>query len=265
MKKINTDRIVVGAVWILSIAALWELAAFILTRTLDARMAIQKLPYLHNILATFFTNFPELAASGFVTLSKSFQGFGYGAIIGILLAVLMSLSGILEKIAYPYLILSQMIPILGLAPIVYNIVRDASTSRIVIAAYITFFPVAANMLSGLNAVERSDRELLYSYAAGKAAIYIKLLLPAAMPHLFTGLKIAAPMSVTAAIVVELLGTDSGIGVKILYTLYYGSNGALMFWSSIIMAMLLGIFSFAVVTLAERILIPWDNAKRSKVV
>jgi NitT/TauT family transport system permease protein len=69
----------------------------------------------------------------------------------------MSLSKIAEKIALPYLIISQMIPVLGLAPIIFTLVRDMNTSRIVIAAYITFFPVSVNMLSGLNSVE-SDKK-----------------------------------------------------------------------------------------------------------
>jgi NitT/TauT family transport system permease protein len=257
-KRYDLERILVAVVWIALILAIWEGAAFILAYKLDARLALQKLPYFHQIVRTFIGNFPDLLDSGMVTLSKSFTGFAYGALIGFALAVLMSWSDAMEKIAFPYLILSQMIPILGLAPIIYNIVRNGDASRIIIAAYITFFPVSINMLSGLKSVEPGKIELMHSYAVSRFAIYVKLLLPASMPHLFTGLKIAAPMSVTAAIVVELLGTDSGIGVKILYTLYYGSNAALMFWSSILMAIMLGVFSYLVVSAAERVLIPWEN-------
>ncbi|MDR3207828.1 MAG: ABC transporter permease [Oscillospiraceae bacterium] len=256
-------KAIVPAVWVAAFVLIWELAAFVLTQLLPPTLAIQKLPFLHNIAVTFVSNFFSLLESGWVTLSKSFVGFGIGAAVGFLLAVLMSWSKVMEKLAFPYLIISQMIPILGLAPIVYNIVRDGDVSRILISAYITFFPIAANTLSGLKSSGQDERDLMFAYAAKKPTVYRKLLLPSALPHLFTGLKIAAPMSVTAAIVVELLGTSSGIGVKILYTLYYGANGALMFWSSILMAALLGITSYYIVFWAERLCIPWAVAARKK--
>ena len=166
----------------------------------------------------------------------------------------MSLSKIAEKIALPYLVVSQMIPVLGLAPIIFTLAKDMNLSRIIISGYITFFPVSVNMLSGLNSVESEKKELLYSYAAKKPSIYCKLMIPYCLPYLFAGLKIAAPMSITASILVDMLGSSGGIGVKLLYSLYSGTKD--IFWSSVLTSALMGILSYFIIVFLEKICMPW---------
>lgn len=253
---------IVAVVWIIGIIVAWELLAFLLQYLVQDKMASSKLPYLHTVLITLAKNWSPLLGAGVVTFSRAALGFALGGLVGITLAVLMSLSRTMERIAFPYLIVSQMIPVLGLAPIIFNIVRDMNASRIVIAAYITFFPVAVNMLSGLKSVEQDKKDLLYSIAAGRHDVYYKLMFPFSMSYLFTGLKIAAPMAVTASILVDMLGSKSGIGVKILYSLY--SSSFPIFWASVVTSALMGIFSFYAVVVAERILLPWRNISSGKV-
>jgi len=248
----------VTIVWFIGFVIVWEILAYLLVNVFHDQMAIQKLPYLHEVAVTFVSNIGTLLESSWATLTKAFFGFVIGGTIGFLIAIIMSWSGFLEKMLFPYLIISQMIPVLGLAPIIYSIVKDGDMARVVIAAYITFFPVSINMLSGLKSVEKDKKNLLYSYAAKKGTVYRKLMIPSSLPYLFTGLKIAAPFSITAAIVVEMLGTTDGIGVKILYTLYYGANGALMFWSSVITSALLGLAAYGLICLLERLLVPWKR-------
>lgn len=249
-------RIVVGA-WFVGIIVVWEFLSAFLRYVLKDAMASSKLPFPHDVLITFIANWQQLMEAGLVTLSRAGLGFAIGALIGIVLAVAMSLSKIAEKIAFPYLIVSQMIPVLGLAPIIFNIVRDMNMSRIVIAAYITFFPVSVNMLSGLKSVEIEKKELLYSIASSKVNVYRKLMIPYAMPYLFTGLKIAAPMAVTASILVDMLGSKSGIGVQLLYSLYSSSFD--IFWASVFTSAFMGILSYNIVIFAERLCIPWEHA------
>jgi NitT/TauT family transport system permease protein len=152
-----------------------------------------------------------------------------------------------------------MIPVLGLAPIIYKIVGGGDRARVGIAAFISFFPVAVNFLAGLNACDIQRKELMASYAAPKPVVYLKLMIPGALPQLFTGMKIAAPRTITAAVLIEMMGATEGIGVKILYSLYYIGGGSLTFWSCVIMAALLGMFSYFLVSLIERIVIPWERA------
>jgi len=255
------DRRIVTITWMIGIIVIWELGALFLKYVIKDQMADIKLPFPHAIVITFMDNWQALLEAGAVTFSRAALGFAIGAGIGILLAVVMSLSKTVEKIGFPYLIMSQMIPVLGLAPIIFNIVRDMSISRIVIAAYITFFPVAVNMLSGLKSVEQDQKDLLYSIAANKVDIYKKLMFPFSMSYLFTGLKIAAPMAVTASILVDMLGSQSGIGVKILYALY--SNSSDIFWASVVTSAMMGIISYYVVIFIQKVCFPWEGIATKK--
>lgn len=244
----------VALVWALGLVMVWELGADLLAVHFRDPMAASKLPYLHQVIATLGTSGDVLFQAAVVTLTQAAVGFALGALVGYLLAVLMSVSKTAERIAFPYLIISQMIPVLGLAPIIFNLVRDMNASRIVIAAYITFFPVAASTLSGFRSVDAEKRQLLFSYAAGLPTSYLKLLVPFSVPHLFSGLKVAAPLSVTASILVDMLGSKDGIGVKLLYSLYGGNMD--IFWASVIVSALLGVLSYLAVVLAEYLFVPW---------
>jgi NitT/TauT family transport system permease protein len=254
------ERNIINVVWAVGLFMLWEMGAFLLDKVVHDPMADVKLPYPHNIIVSIIRNFSELVNAAGLTLSRAAIGFIVGAAIGFILAIIMSLSKTAEKIALPYLIISQMIPVLGLAPIIFTLVRDMNTSRIVIAAYITFFPVSVNMLSGLNSVDSEKKELLYSYAAKKKSIYYKLMIPFSLPYLFAGLKIAAPMSITASILVDMLGSSGGIGVKLLYSLYSGIKD--VFWASVVTSAFMGIISYFIVVLLEKICMPWNKQMSS---
>lgn len=257
-KTARREKIKVWIVWIVGLILLWELAAFFLDVVLQDEMAASKLPYFHDVVISLGKYAGQLLEAVGVTFSRALIGFIIGAAVGVILAVLMSLSWVIEDMAFPYLIVSQMIPVLGLAPIIFTLVRDMDASRIVIAAYITFFPVAVNLLSGLKAVDPLTKDLMYSYAAKKPTIYKKLNFPFAAPYLFAGLKIAAPLSVTASILVDMLGSSSGIGVQLMYSLYGGLKD--LFWASVVMCALMGLVSYYIVVLLEKILIPWNNKK-----
>lgn len=248
------EKYMINTVWAVGIFVLWELIAFLLDGVLHDPMAEAKLPYPHMVIISLMQNFSDLMSAAGLTLSRAFMGFALGALVGFVLAIIMSLSKIAEKIALPYLVVSQMIPVLGLAPIIFTLAKDMNLSRIIISGYITFFPVSVNMLSGLNSVESEKKELLYSYAAKKPSIYCKLMIPYCLPYLFAGLKIAAPMSITASILVDMLGSSGGIGVKLLYSLYSGTKD--IFWSSVLTSALMGILSYFIIVFLEKICMPW---------
>ncbi len=255
MKRIK-EKYVVNIVWSIGIVLVWEGISLFLDKVLKDPMAAIKLPYPHNILMAILKNSTELINAAGITFYRAVLGFAVGAMVGIILAIIMSLSKIAEKISLPYLIMSQMIPVLGLAPIIFTLVKDMNTSRVVISAYITFFPVAINMLGGLKSVENDKKELLYSYAANKKSIYCKLMIPYSLPHLFAGLKIAAPMAITASILVDMLGSSGGIGVQLLYALYSGSKD--VFWASVVVSAFMGIVSYLIVILTQKVVIPWKK-------
>jgi NitT/TauT family transport system permease protein len=129
-------------------------------------------------------------------------------------------------------------------------------AKAVIAAYLTFFPVTIGMLRGLRSVPADARALMRSYAASASQIFWKLRLPAALPHLFTALKISATASVIGAIVGELpVGSPRGIGVVIVNAAQYYNSRPQNLWAAVLVASLIGLFFYNAVVVAERLIIP----------
>jgi NitT/TauT family transport system permease protein len=252
---------VVTMAWVTLIFFMWEMAAFILDEILRERMASRILPYLDRILVQVFERHELLARHASLTLSRAFLGFLIGAAFGFALSLAMSLAGIVERMLFPYLLVSQMIPILGLAPILIGIIGDIGKTRIFIAAFITFFPVAVNTLAGFKSIDRDQRDLLFSYAANTYTVYTKLMIPTATPFFFSGMKIAAPMAITAAILVDTLGGATGLGYLITYSLY-GGLPVMVFWSAVLVSAALGILSYYAIVVAERICMPYRRLETS---
>ena len=159
----------------------------------------------------------------------------------------------------PYLLCSQMIPVLGLAPIILALTGDIAVSRIVIAAILTFYPVAANTLDGFRAVPREKYELMYSYAASRRQFYLKTMFPACVPYFFTGLKIAAPMAITASILVDTLQGGVGLGCLLSQSLK-GAMTRYVFWQIVLLSALIGVLSFVGIGWLESLLCPYDRRR-----
>ena len=159
INRIRSSKALVMLVWVLGIVVIWEIFAFVVAAT--KRTPENILPHIWQIIGSFFDSKPVangmsctqvVLTNAGQTLSRAGQGFLIGTLIGFALAILMKLSGIVEKIAAPYLMLIQLIPILGMAPIILAMTHDIGSSRIIIAAILTFYPVATNTLAGLNSV-----------------------------------------------------------------------------------------------------------------
>jgi NitT/TauT family transport system permease protein len=230
----------------------------------EMRVVMMKLPLPSLVLAALLNpdNASQLWLAGLITLRSAVIGFVVGGLVGCGLAVLMAQTRPLERVLLPYAIVSQMVPVIALGPSVYSIFKDENTARILIAAYVTFFPVTVNTLKGLRSVEPNALALMTSLAASRRQIYVMLRLPTALPYIFQALKIAATASVIGAIVVELMGAQQGIGVTILRTQYYGPANATKLWGAIVVASLLGLVFFRVVAVAERLTLRWQPEFRS---
>lgn len=245
--------------WILVLILAWEAGAVIVS--VVKRTPENILPHIYQIIAAAFSSKKVSAGmtatmvvltSARATLLRALGGFLLGALTGFLLALLMKLSGIVEKLIFPYLMLIQLIPVLGLAPIILSITGDINKSRIMIAAILSFYPVATNTLAGFKAVEKEKYELMYTYAAKKYQIYEKVLIPSAIPYMFTGLKIAAPMAITASILVDTLQGDGGLGCMLSQSLKHAMN-IYVFWLIIFFSAFIGIISSYVINWIEVLL------------
>ncbi len=199
--------------------------------------------------------FSVLLAAAVYTFWEALAGFLMGAILGLMLGIIFAHVPLLERSLMPYVVASQTIPILAIAPMVVIWFQAGWWSVAIIAAYLTFFPVTINTLRGLRAPNPHDLDLLRAYAASPWQILWKLRLPAALPYIFTALKVSATASVVGAIIGELpSGIRDGLGGAILnFNQYYITSPAKL-WATIIMAAFVGIVFFLLTLLTEMIVL-----------
>lgn len=204
------------------------------------------IPAPHQILGelwkTVFTVAPWMPRSllyhCWVTLSSTLLGFGLGVALGILLAVLIVHSKFLSNALMPWIIASQTVPILAIAPMIIVVLGAIGLTgllpKALISMYLCFFPVTIGMVKGLNSPDVIHRDLMHTYNASMGEVLWKLRFPAAVPFLFASLKVAIAIALTGAIVGELpTGAVAGIGARLLSGSYNGVM--LMIWSALVAA------------------------------
>lgn len=221
------------------------------------------LPAPHQVVQTFIDGvfgYPpssprSLLYHSYVTLSATFVGFLFGAVFGIVLAVLIVHLRTLQKSLLPWIICSQMVPILAVAPIVIVVLGSIGlrglVPKAIISAYLCFFPVTIGMVKGLSSPDPIQRDLMRTWSATPAKIFWKLRWPSAVPFLFASLKVAITISLIGAIVGELpTGAQAGIGARLLAGSYYGQT--IQIWAALLAASLLAVGLIALVGLTERL-------------
>jgi NitT/TauT family transport system permease protein len=196
----------------------------------------------------------SLVYHGAVTLSATCLGFVLGAAFGILLAVLIVHIRTLEKSLLPWIICSQMVPILAVAPIVIVVLGAVGLRGLlpksIISAYLCFFPVAIGMVKGLSSPDPIERDLMRTWSATRAQVFWKLRCPSSIPFLFASLKVAITISLIGAIVGELpTGAQAGIGARLLAGTYYGQT--LQIWAALLAAAIMAATLVGIVGAAER--------------
>jgi NitT/TauT family transport system permease protein len=196
-----------------------------------------------------------LVGASLYTWREAGIGFLLGALLGLLLATIFVHSRLMERAFVPYVIASQTIPIIALAPLIVFALGQGVLSVVIIATYLTFFPVTIAMIRGLRSFDPRSLELMRSYAASRSTIYWKLRLPASMPYLFTALKIAASASIVGAIIGEDTGgIQAGLGRVITTFNQYYITGPEKLWAAILAASLLGVVFFGCIRLAEVVML-----------
>ncbi len=220
-----------------------------------------KLPHVWTILLSFGEPWQPAVSSenlgqyllgaALYTWREAAIGFVLGALLGLALATIFVHVRLLERALVPYVIASQTIPIIALAPLIVFAVGQGIFAVVIIATYLTFFPVTIAMIRGLRSVDPRAIELMRSYAASRTEIYWKVRLPASLPYLFTALKISATASIVGAIIGEDTGgIQQGLGRVITTFNQYYATGPEKLWAAIIVASLLGVAFFLVIRAAE---------------
>ncbi len=190
------------------------------------------------------------------TILEAVAGFFIGALTGFGLGILFAHSRLLERGCLPYLVASQTVPILAVAPMVVIWLGRGFISIALIASYLTFFPVAINTLRGLHSIDPAALELMQSYAASPREILTKLRIPAALPYLFTALKISSTACIIGALIAEMTGTQQGLGWTLVYFAQYYNTNPPNLWAAIVVAGVLGLIFYGIIVLIERRVVKW---------
>lgn len=188
------------------------------------------------------------------TLMITLLGLAISIILGVAIAILMKLSPMIERTIYPILITSQTIPVIALAPIFVLWFGYSIWGKVVMTTLITFFPITVSTIDGFRSSSKQMEELLLTMGASQKDIFFKLHIPSALPHFFSGLKVAIPLSVIGAAIGEWLGAQSGLGYfsRRMMTQF---DGAAVFAPIVILSMI-GIILFIIVVLTEKWILKW---------
>jgi NitT/TauT family transport system permease protein len=223
------------------------------------------LPAPHQIVQTLWTGIFDqpvtsprsLVYHAAVTAQTAAFGFALALVVGVTLAVAIVGLRTLDRSLMPWIIASQTIPVLAIAPMVVVVLGNIGLTGIlpkaIIAGWLSFFPITTAMVTGLRSPDRMQLDLMRTYSAGQRDVFAKLRWPASMGFLFAGVKVAATLALVGAIVAELpTGAQAGLGARLLAGSYYGQT--LQIWAALCMAALLTLLAVAATDFAERLLI-----------
>lgn len=192
-----------------------------------------------------------------VTAWSAMFGFAIALSAGIVLAIGIVHMRTLDRALMPWLVASQAVPVLAIAPMVVvvlgNIGLTGTLPKALIAGWLSFFPVTTGMVKGLRSSDPIQRDLMRTYSASATQIFTKLNWPAAMAFLFPATKVAAPLALVGAIVAELpTGAQAGLGARLLTGSYYGQT--LQIWAALVMAAFLAMLAVALVEGGQALLV-----------
>lgn len=207
----------------------------------------------------------EIAAAGWedrrllvdnmwVTIVEILLGFAIAIAVGLVLALVIRSSRAFERAVYPWLVISQMVPVPAIAPIFVIWAGFDLRPKVMVVALVAFFPIVVNTVDGLRAVEPSLLRLMKTMGASPLQLLRFGRFPAALPFLFSGLKIAAALSVIGAVFAEWVGSSEGLGHLIL--VFNNATDTAAMFATIFLLSLIGITLFGLVGLCERLLLPW---------
>jgi NitT/TauT family transport system permease protein len=190
-----------------------------------------------------------------VTAQSTLVGFVLGSLLGVVLAGAIVHSRTLDRALLPWIVASQTVPVLAIAPIVLVILGSLGFAglapKAAIAMYLCFFPVTVAMVQGLRSPQRFETELMHTYAASRWQAFWLLRLPAALPFLFPSLRVAVAAGLVGAMVAELpTGAQAGLGARLLTGSYYGNTVGI--WSALVLSALLGLALTGLVAVVERL-------------
>lgn len=205
------------------------------------------------------THWGYLMDHTWVTTYETLAGFAIAFVVGEAVAIIMANSPNFQATVYPVILVAQVIPKIAIAPLFVVWLGFGVAPKITVAVLMAFFPIAISGLAGLKSVDPEILDLSATMGASKVKTFLKIQFPASLPQLLSGLKVAATLAVTGAVVGEFVGGNEGLGYVILQA--NGTMNTAMLFAALFIMSTLGILLFLVIEVAERLLIPWHASRR----
>jgi NitT/TauT family transport system permease protein/putative hydroxymethylpyrimidine transport system permease protein len=246
-------RAIPPALLLLALIGIWEL--YVVLGGVDPVI----LPAPHSVLSALYTDRSLLWSSFLVTAREVLFGILLAVVEGLALAIAVHFSRTLRAAVYPLLVASQAIPVVTLAPLLALWLGFGIAPKLVVVALVSFFPIAITTLAGLAAVDAELIKLMRTFDASRLRTFRHVELPAALPGVFTGAKIAVAVSVIGAVFAEWNGSNSGLGYLVLQ-----SEAQVLSTREVAAVVVLALFAsalYGLFTLVERAAIPWAYQPR----
>jgi ABC-type nitrate/sulfonate/bicarbonate transport system permease component len=237
--------VIVCAVWQFAVQ-FWQIPSYLL-------------PAPSDIWASLWFNNGSVFIQALITANEAVIGFCLGSLLGAVLGIAFAYSRILRLAFLPYVIAANTIPVVGIAPIIILWLGSGISSKIAVTALLSFFPLALNMMKGIQSYDRVTMDVFHVGAATEWQRLVKMRLPSALPYVFVGLKLNVTFAVIGAIIAEFVQADEGLGFVIMSA--YKNLDMPRLWAAMAVSAMMGIIFFGIVAVSERIAIPWHSSMR----
>ena len=241
------------ALTFLFVFAVWEIAVRLLS------LPLYILPGPSHILIDFVDQWQRILSQAVITGQVILAGYAVAILVSIPLALIIAYSPFIETTIYPLMVVFQIIPKIAVAPLFIVWFGFGFAPKIMLVFLLSFFPIVVAAIAGFKSADPEIMDLARSTGASQWMMFRKIRLPQALPQVFTGLKVGAAMSATAAVVAEFVGSDKGLGYLLLD--YNGNIETGKVFAVVILLSLIGIFVYYSVEFAERVTIPWHVSQK----
>jgi NitT/TauT family transport system permease protein len=231
----------------------WELAV----RLLGIKEYL--LPPPSKVWVEFLKRSDTVMASAWVTTYEILAGYALAVAVSIPLALAISFSRFMESAVYPVIVFLQIVPKIAIAPLFIIWFGFGFTPKVLLVFLLSFFPIVVSSLVGFKSLDADIMDFARTTGAGGWRLFARIRLPQALPHIFTGLKVGAALSATAAVVAEFVASDKGLGYLLLQ--YNGQLETPMVFAIVVLLSLIGLAVYYAVELLERFAIPWHVSQQ----
>ena len=195
-----------------------------------------------------------------MTTQEILAGYALAVVVSIPLALAVAYSRFMEQAVYPVIVFLQIVPKIAIAPLFIIWFGFGFTPKLLLVFLLSFFPIVVSSIAGFKSADRDVMDFARTTGASGLRMFMKISLPQALPHIFTGLKVGAALAATAAVVAEFVASDKGLGYLLLQ--YNGQLDTPMVFATIVILSLIGLAVYYAVEIVERLAVPWHVSQQA---